>query len=197
MMRASSHSSNSRFNLPAVGSARDAYQAPARSLLGRLSARSGSRAQIEVDRTVHASVRFLNWSGCTRLSLLHCFRDREPKLTFQIIFFQPSKASSCFTGHLSSPSVGFYRGPRDLVSQVQLIEEKTSFNRGNSDEHHREQCHPGIKILSSKFQYILRLIPNSIIYALDGLAHGKTEPGEETCKQYLPHYRVVKLRQHG
>jgi|GEM_PF-5531803 hypothetical protein len=45
---------------------------------------------IKVDRTVHASVRFLNWSACTRLSLLHCFRDREPKLTFQIIFFQAS-----------------------------------------------------------------------------------------------------------
>src|SRR6266478_2850687 len=183
MMRASSHSSNSRFNLPAVGSACDACQAP-----GRI---------IKVDRTVHASVRFLNWSACTRLSLLHCFRDREPKLTFQIIFFQASKETSCFIGHLSSPSVGFYRGPRDLVSQVQLIEEKTSFNRGNSDEHHREQCHSTVKIFTSQFQYILRLIPNSIIHALDSLAHRKTEPGKKATTKYYPRYGVVQLLQHG
>jgi hypothetical protein len=43
----------------------------------------------------------------------------------------------------------------------------------------------------------LRLIPNSIIYALDGFAHGKTEPGEKTTTQYYTHYRVVQLLQHG
>jgi len=33
----------------------------------------------------------------------------------------------------------------------------------------------------------LRLIPNSIIHALDGLAYSEAEPGEETITQYDPH----------
>ena len=72
-----------------------------RCWVGQVPSQASGRI-IKVDRTVHASVRFLNWPACTRLSLLHCFRDREPKLTFQITFFQASKESSCFIGHLST-----------------------------------------------------------------------------------------------
>jgi hypothetical protein len=81
------------------------------------------------------------------------------------------------------------------------MEEKTSFNRCHNDEYKRKQYHSTIKIFTGPFQDILMPIygteSSGIIYALHGLANGETEPGEETCKQYLPCYRVVQLCQHG
>jgi hypothetical protein len=82
-----------------------------------------------------------------------------------------------------------------------LAEEKTGFSRRNNDKHNGEQRHPGIKILTSQFEYIFTLTHGigsaGIIYALDSLTYSEAEPGEETRTQYDQHYGVVQLPQHG
>jgi hypothetical protein len=82
-----------------------------------------------------------------------------------------------------------------------MVEEKTSFNRRDDDRHNGEQRHPGIKILTSQFEYIFALArctdSAGIIHALYSLTYGETEPSEETRTNNDQRYGVVQLSQHG